>query len=109
MCIRDRFYIGQSTVVGDTTTDVIAYASDTVFVQAWIGAEDKLPRRLRAVFLDDPSRSRHQVDFSDWKLSSTMPAAFFKPDQIESAHRIKFAPPPVLSAPQGVKAPVTKP
>jgi len=107
--MRVAFYIGQSTVIGDTTTDVIAYASDTVFVQAWIGAEDKLPRRLRAVFLDDPSRSRHQVDFSDWKLSSTMPAAFFKPDQIESAHRIKFAPPPVLSAPQGVKAPVTKP
>jgi hypothetical protein len=107
--MRVAFYVGQSTVVGDTTTDVIAYTSDTVFVQAWIGTEDKLPRRLRAVFLDDPSRSRHQVDFSDWKLSSAMPAAFFKPDQIESAHRIKFAPPPALRAPQGVKDPVTKP
>ncbi|WP_223516094.1 DUF2092 domain-containing protein [Pseudomonas sp. GL-B-19] len=107
--MRVAFYIGQSTVVGDTTTDVIAYTSDTVFVQAWIGTEDKLPRRLRAVFLDDPTRSRHQVDFSDWKLSSAMPAAFFKPDQIESAHRIKFSPPPALRAPQGVKDPVTKP
>ncbi|MDR6927636.1 DUF2092 domain-containing protein [Pseudomonas sp. BE134] len=107
--MRVAFYIGQSTVVGDTTTDVIAYTSDTVFVQAWIGTEDKLPRRLRAVFLDDPTRSRHQIDFSDWKLSSTMPAAFFKPDGIESAHRIKFVPPPVLRAPQGAKEPVTQP
>jgi hypothetical protein len=107
--MRVAFYIGQSTVVGDTTTDVIAYTSDSVFVQAWIGVQDKLPRRLRAVFLDDPTRSRHQVDFSDWKLESAMSADFFRPDHIESAHSIKFAPPPGLSAPQGVKEPVAKP
>lgn len=107
--MRVAFYVGQSTVVGGTTTDVIAYTSDSVFVQAWIGAEDKLPRMLRAVFLDDPTQSRHQVEFSDWKLSSAMPADFFKPDHIESAHRIQFAPPPDLSAPQGVKAPEAKP
>jgi hypothetical protein len=107
--LRLAFYIGQSTVVGDTTTDVIAYASDTVFVQAWIGAQDKLPRMLRAVFRDDPTQSRHQVSFSDWKLSSTMPADFFKPEHSETAQRIQFAPPPDMRAPQGVKEPVTKP
>ncbi|MDB6047761.1 MAG: hypothetical protein JWR17_507 [Pseudomonas sp.] len=32
--MRLAFYIGQSTVIGDTTTDVIAYTTDTVFVQA---------------------------------------------------------------------------
>lgn len=107
--MRVAFYIGQSTVVGDTTTHVIAYTSDSVFVQAWIGAQDKLPRRLRAVFLDDPTRSRHQVDFTEWKLESAMSAAFFKPDHIETANRIQFAPPPDLRAPQGVKEPVAKP
>lgn len=107
--MRVAFYIGQSTVVGDTTTDVIAYTSDSVFVQAWIGTQDKLPRRLRAVFLDDPTRSRHQVDFSDWKLESAMSADFFKPDHIETAHRIQFATPPDLRAPQGVKDPAEKP
>ena len=107
--LRVAFYVGQSTVVGDTTTDVIAYTSDSVFVQAWIGVQDKLPRRLRAVFLDDPTRSRHQVDFSDWKLQSAMPVDFFRPDHIETAHRIQFAPPPDLRAPQGVKEPVAKP
>jgi hypothetical protein len=107
--MRLAFYIGQSTVVGDTTTDVIAYANDVVFVQAWIGAQDKLPRMLRAVFRDDPTQSRHQVAFSDWKLESSLPADFFKPEHIEDAHRIQFAPPPDLRAPQGVKPPVAKP
>jgi hypothetical protein len=37
------FYIGQSNVVGGTTTDMGAYANNAVFVQIWIGAEDKLP------------------------------------------------------------------
>lgn len=107
--MRLAFYIGQSTVVGDTTTDVIAYANDVVFVQAWIGTQDKLPRMLRAVFRDDPTQSRHQVAFSDWKLESTLSADFFKPEHIDSAHRIQFAPPPDLRAPTGVKAPVAKP
>ena len=52
--LKHAFYIGQSQVVGDTTTDMVAYVSDVVFVQIWIGAEDKLPRRVRAVYLDDP-------------------------------------------------------
>lgn len=107
--MRLAFYIGQSTVVGDTTTDVIAYANDVVFVQAWIGAQDKLPRMLRAVFRDDPTQSRHQVAFSDWKLESALTADFFKPEHIENAHRIEFAPPPDLRAPAGVKAPVANP
>lgn len=107
--MRLAFYIGQSTVVGDTTTDVIAYANDVVFVQAWIGAQDKLPRMLRAVFRDDPTQSRHQVAFTDWKLESSLSADFFKPEHIEDAHRIQFAPPPDLRAPQGVKAPVATP
>lgn len=107
--MRLAFYIGQSTVVGDTTTDVIAYANDEVFVQAWIGAQDKLPRMLRAVFRDDPTQSRHQVAFSDWTLSSAMSIDFFKPEHAETAHRIQFAPPPDLRAPDGVKEPVAKP
>ena len=55
------FYIGQSNVVAGTTTDMVAFANDDVFAQIWIGADDKLPRKLRAVYLDDPAdpASRH--------------------------------------------------
>lgn len=71
--------------------------------------QDKLPRRLRAVFFNDSTRSRHQVDFSDWKLESAMSADFFKPEHSETTHRIQFAPPPELRAPVGAKEPWAKP
>lgn len=91
--MRLAFYVGQSNAVGDTTTDVIAYANEDVFVQAWIGAKDKLPRKLRAVFRDDPAQLRHQVTFSDWALSSAIPESFFQPSAADTAQRIEFAPP----------------
>jgi len=107
--MRLAFYIGQSTGVGDTTTDVIAYANNDVFVQAWIGTEDKLPRMLRAVFRDDPTQARHQVAFSDWQLGTAMSADLFKPQHTENAHKIQFAPPPDLLAPVGAADPIKKP
>src|SRR5205809_1940172 len=45
------YYIGQSKVVGGTTTDMVAYIDHGVFIQAWIGAGDKLPRLLHATYL----------------------------------------------------------
>jgi hypothetical protein len=62
------FYIGQSKMVGGTTTDMIAFASNDVFVQMWLGAEDKLPRRMRAVYRRDPLKLRHDMEFSNWQL-----------------------------------------
>ena len=52
--LKLAFYIGQSRVVGGTTTDIVAIVNNWVFEQIWIGAEDKLPRKVRAVFLADP-------------------------------------------------------
>jgi len=87
------FYIGQSRVVGGTTTDMVAYAADGVFVQMWIGAEDKLPRRARAVFRNDPLRLRHQVEFSNWQLGKPVAAGAFAPAGAAAAKRIPFAHP----------------
>ena len=106
--MRLAFYIGQSGAVGDTTTDVIAYANDDVFVQAWIGARDHLPRLLRAVYRDDPQRLRQQVAFSDWQLNSALPLEFFRPAGVEQAQRIPFAP-PVRQRPAASAQPVPKP
>ncbi len=71
------FYIGQSKVVGDTTTDMVAFANADVFAQIWIGADDKLPRKLRAVYLNDPLMLRHDMDLSDWKLDPKVAADTF--------------------------------
>lgn len=87
------FYIGQSKVVGGITTDMIAYANDAVFVQIWIGVEDKLPRMLRAVYRDDPSRLRHQMELSNWKIDSTVPVDAFKSSKAATAKKIQFARP----------------
>jgi hypothetical protein len=91
--LTHAFYIGQSHVVGGTTTDMVAYANDSVFVQIWIGAEDKLPRRLRAVYRDDPARLRHQLELSNWQLDVAIPADAFVSSSVTSATRIEFARP----------------
>ena len=87
------FYIGQSSVVGGTTTDMVAYESDGTFVQLWIGADDKLPRMARAVYLNDPAQLRQQVEFSDWQLDMTVPPDAFASQKTASAARIPFARP----------------
>lgn len=107
--MRLAFYIGQSKAVGDTTTDVIAYANDDVFVQAWIGSKDKLPRLLRATFRDDPAQLRQQVAFSDWKLDSSLPDSFFVPANIDQAQRIEFAPPQATVPVGSEKQPAEQP
>jgi len=102
------FYIGQSNVVGGTTTDMVAYVSNGVFVQAWIGAEDKLPRRVRAVYLNDPAQLRHEMDLSDWHLDPAVASEFFESSQAAGANRISFASPKLAPMPKA-PAPKSKP
>lgn len=87
------FYIGQSTAVGGTTTDMVALASNDVFVQIWIGAEDKLPRRMRAVYRGDPLKLRHEVELSNWQLDAGVKPEEFASEKAKGATRIKFAHP----------------
>jgi hypothetical protein len=87
------FYVGQSKIVGDTTTDIVAYESGGVFIEAWIGAEDKLPRLIRAIYVGDPSQSRHVLVLTHWQLDQTVPADAFGTTKTASAKRIPFAAP----------------
>ena len=75
--LKHAFYIGQSQVVGGTTTDMVAYLTDDVFVQVWIGVDDKLPRMVRAMYRNDPSRLRHQMELSHWHLDPSLAADAF--------------------------------
>jgi hypothetical protein len=87
------YYIGQSKVVGGTATDMVAYIDHGVFIQAWIGAEDKLPRLLHAIYLDDPERLRHTLLLSDWQLDPAVPADTFTSAKAASANPMPFAHP----------------
>ena len=85
------YYIGQSHVVAGTTTDMVAYIDNGVFIQLWIGTEDKLPRMVRAIFLDDPERMRGEVQFSNWQLDTPVAPDAFAPSDTANAKRIPFA------------------
>ena len=83
--------------VGGTKTYIVAYANDHVFVQAWIGADDRLPRRLQAVFRGDPLQMRHSVELSDWKLDAPVaPGAFTPPEKAAKAIPIAFGSPQAM-------------
>ena len=103
--LKHAYYVGQSHVVGGTTTDIVAYAGDGVFVQIWIGADDKLPRLIRAIYLDDPDRLRHELAFTDWKLDESVATdTFAPPSSASTAKHIPFAP-PHPEPPPSAKAP----
>lgn len=104
--LKVAFYIGQSNVIGGTTTDMVAYVTNGVFVQAWIGAEDKLPRRVRAVYLNDPALLRHEMELSNWQLDPAIATEFFESARAAGANRIAFAKPSLPALPA---LPKTKP
>ncbi len=84
------FYIGTSDNVGGVRTEMMVWSSKDMFMQLWIGAEDKLPRRVRAVYKDDPLRLRHQLDLTGWKLDGELPGETFASDKAKSAPHIAF-------------------
>jgi len=88
--LTKAFYVGDSRAVDGTTTDVIAVVSDELFMQIWIGADDKLPRRLRATYRGDPLLLRHQVDLSKWKLDPVVAAEAFASVNAANARKIAF-------------------
>lgn len=93
------YYVGQSHVVGGTTTDIVAFIDQDVFMQLWIGAEDKLPRLVHATFLADPERMRHHLELSNWQLDTPVPPDAFAPVNAGSAKRMPFAHPDPQPAP----------
>jgi len=95
------FYIGQSSNVGGVKTDMLAWANDEVFLQIWIGADDKLPRRIRATFRADPLRLRHELDLSDWRLDPVIADDAFGSAKARAAGKMSFAAP--APPPKGVR------
>jgi hypothetical protein len=86
----------------------VAYVGDGVFVQMWVGAEDKLPRMMHALFLNDPEELRHNLVFSDWKIDVPVPAGTFTSSKAASARRMEFAHPHPVGT-TGVKPTKSRP
>ena len=93
--LKLAYVIGDSTQVGGVRTKMIAVANDAVFLQIWIGADDKLPRRIRAVYSDDPLRLRHEMDLTNWVVDGAIPAGAFTSDKAKSAKPMQFRNPAI--------------
>ena len=103
--LKLAFYVGRSSVVGGTTTDMVAFSNGEVFVQMWIGVEDKLPRRVRAMYAKDRLQLRHQLDIEGWQLDVKHAPEKFASAKAAKAKRIPFAAPAFVVS-KGAKVPV---
>ncbi len=99
---KSAFYIGPSGVVGGVPTEMVAWADNDVFLQIWIGSDDKLPRRIRAVYRADPLRLRHDLELSNWQLDAPIAVDAFASAKAQAADRIPFVH-PGAAPPPGVK------
>jgi hypothetical protein len=99
--LSTAFVVGQSHVVGDTITDIVAVTNANVQAEIWIGVDDGLPRMIRATY-KDPARSSYSVEFSDWQINPALTSDDFTSLPAKTAKKIKFARPdapvPVASA-----------
>jgi hypothetical protein len=111
--VKLAYVVGPSANVGGTKTEMVVWANDAVHVQAWIGADDKLPRRLRAVFAGDPLGLRHEMELSNWQLDPVVAPGSFASQKAQTAGRMVFGTP--TPPPKGAKpiikdtAPAAKP
>ena len=87
------YVIGPSGIVGGVKTDMLVWANDDVFLQMWIGVDDKLPRRMRAIFRADPRGLRHDLEFGDWKLGPTLSGDAFDTAKAKAGQPMPFAVP----------------
>jgi hypothetical protein len=102
--VLHAFYIGPSGAVGGVPTEAVAWATNDVFIQMWVGTEDKLPRRIRAMFAMDPLKLRHDMQLSNWQIDPTHAAGTFASQNAQTAQRIPFSKPAAESPPPGSQA-----
>ena len=96
------FYIGPSSVVGGVKTEMVAWANKDVFLQIWIGVDDKLPRRVRAIYAADPLQLRNELELSNWQLDGTIAPDAFTSQQALAAPRMALKS-PTAALPPGIK------
>ena len=88
--LTGAFVIGQSRLVGDTVTDMVALTTERVQAEVWIGVDDGLPRMIRATYPNDPDLLHYEIRFSDWHLNPKVTAADFTSAQALKAPRMPF-------------------
>lgn len=91
--MNSAFTIGQSKVIGGTTTDMVAVAGDDIQAELWIGAEDHLPRLVRVVYPHEPAHALYQTEYSNWHLLDGVDPGAFTSEKARHGKPMPFAPP----------------
>ena len=104
-----RLLIGQSKVIGGTTTDMVAYIDHGVFIQAWIGARRQTAPIAPCDLPENYERLRHTLVLSDWQLDPAVPADSFTSAKAASANPMPFAHPHPETSPGAEPAAQGKP
>ena len=102
--LNSAFYVGQSRIVGGTTTDMVAVAADNVHAELWIGAQDHLLRLIRVVYPHEPAHALYQTEYSDWHLLDSVDPASFASDKATHGKPMSFAPPGLREPPPAPSA-----
>ena len=72
---------------------MVAWANADVFLQIWIGADDKLPRKMRAIYQGDRAQLRHDMELSNWQLDQAVAADAFASPRAATATKVEVARP----------------
>jgi hypothetical protein len=107
--MTSAFVVGQSKVIGDTTTDMIAVAGPEVAAELWIGANDHLPRLIRVIYPKEPARALYQTEYSNWRLNPVISLGAFTSARAATAKPMPFVPPgPATGRPTPATAPIPR-
>lgn len=66
------FVVGPSGIVGGVKTDMVVWANDDVFLQIWIGVDDKCAAD-RVIFREGPMALRHEVELLELAVTDRSP------------------------------------
>ena len=96
--LTSAFVVGQSRVVDDLVTDIVAFTNKNVQAEVWIGINDGLPRMYRVTYLRDPEHLRYEVSLFNWRVNDKLQPSDFNPVTLANSHHMQFsrpdAPPP---------------
>ena len=91
--LTDAFIVGKTKLVGGVETNVIIMAGRQLQGQIWIGARDNLPYMASWIYLGNKSLPRTTLQYKNWKLNASIPAARFNAERFSKALTIEFAQP----------------
>jgi hypothetical protein len=94
------YTMGSSIVVGNVPTDMVVWANADVLLQLWIGKDDKLPRRIRAIYSADPLHLRHDMTLINWQIDNPATANAFVTSKTKSTGTMAFAKPSLPPKPK---------